>query len=207
MRHPAQRGETLVGLLVGLGIGLLVLAAGSQMLAQQLRGHRLSLQGSHVQHELRSAMDWMSRELRKAQYAGLAWQTRSPASCSDPFCDGLEDFSIEGDWIDFSHDRDHDGAQDDNECMGFRLSNKVILARRTCSGTGSWLPLTDSASLEVTALSWQLQCELRQGWLHRSVRITLSGQWPGDAARPVSLSQTVHLRNDVPASVQALYCP
>ena len=32
----AQQGETLVGLLVGLGVGLLVLAAGSQMLAQHL---------------------------------------------------------------------------------------------------------------------------------------------------------------------------
>ncbi len=207
MRHACERGETLIGLLVGLAVGLVVLAAGTQMLGQHLRGHRLNLQSSHLQHDLRTAMDWMTRELRRAQYVADAWQTRSPTTCNDTFCDGLEDFSIEGDWIDFSHDRNHNGAQDDDECMGFRLSDKALMARRSCSGSGNWLPLTDRNSLEVTALSWQLQCEQRQGWLHRSVRVTLAGQWPGDAMRPFSLSQTVHLRNDLPASVQALYCP
>ena len=207
MQAFRQRGETLIGMLVGLTVGLLVLAAGTQMLAQHLRGHRLSLQASHLQHNLRSAMDWMTRELRQAQYVAGAWQTRSPSACNDTFCDGFEDFSIEGDWIDFSRDRNHNGTQDDNECIGFRLSDKALMARRTCSGSGNWLTLTDRTSLEVTALSWQLQCELRQGWLHRTVHVTLSGQWPGDATQPVSLTQTVHLRNDLPESVQAQYCP
>ncbi|MBD8050617.1 PilW family protein [Limnohabitans radicicola] len=207
MHHPHERGETLIGLLVGLAVGLIVLAAGTQMLAQHLRGHRLNLQASHLQHDLRTAMDWMSRELRQAQYSAQAWQTRSPSACDDSFCDGFEDFSIEGDWIDFSHDRNHNGRQDDDECIGFRLSDKVLMARRSCSGSGNWLALTDRSSLEITALSWQLQCELRQGWLHRTVRVTLTGQWPGDTTQPISLSQTVHLRNDMPASAQALYCP
>lgn len=205
--RSGEHGETLVGLLVGLSVGLVVLAAGAQMLAQHLRGHRLSLQSSHLQHDLRSAMDWMARELRQAQYAAGAWQTRSPTACDDTFCDGFEDFSIEDDWIDFSHDRNHNGVQDDNECMGFRLSDKVLMARRSCSGSGNWVALTDGASLEVTALNWQLACEARHGWLHRSVQITLSGQWPGDASPPIQLSQTVHLRNDLPASAQTLFCP
>jgi type IV pilus assembly protein PilW len=207
MRPPLQQGETLIGLLVGLSLGLLVLAAGTQMLAQQLRGHRMNLQSSHVQHDLRSALDGMTRELRQAQYSAQAWQTRAPTVCDDPFCDGLEDFSIEGDWIDFSRDRNHNGMQDEDECMGFRLSNQVLMARRSCSSSGSWLPITDRASLQLTALSWQLQCELRQGWLHRTVRVTLAGQWPGDATRAFNLSQTVHLRNDLPASTRALFCP
>lgn len=205
--HLPQRGETLVGLLVGLAVGLLVLAAGTQMLAQHLRAHRLNLQTSHLHHDLRSAMDWMTRELRQAQYSAQAWQTRSPTACEDTFCDGFEDFSIEDDWINFSRDRNHNGQQDSNECMGFRLSGQVLQTRRSCSAVGDWLAITDSASLQVTALSWQLRCELRQGWLHRAVQVSLTGQPPGDASAPLTLSQTVHLRNDLPASMQALYCP
>ena len=197
----------MIGLLVGLSLGLLVLAAGSQMLAQLLRGHRMNLQSSHVQHDLRTAIDGMTGELRQAQYSAKAWQTRSPSVCDDSFCDGLEDFSIEGDWIDFSRDRNHNGTQDEDECLGFRLSNHVLMARRSCSGSGSWLPISDRASLEFTALNWQLQCELRQGWLHRTLQVTLSGQWPGDASRAFSLTQTVHMRNDLPASTRALFCP
>ena len=48
MGHTRARGETLTGLLVGMAVGLVVLAAGMQMLAQQLRGHRHSLQASHL---------------------------------------------------------------------------------------------------------------------------------------------------------------
>ncbi len=207
MTHQRERGETLTGLLVGLSVGLVVLAAGSTLLTNQLRGHRMALQDSHLHHDLRSAMDWMARELRKAQYSAKAWETRSPTACIDTFCDGFEDFSIEDDWIDFSHDRDHNGEQDKDECMGFRLSGTVLSAKRSCGASGDWQAITDRASLEITALSWQLRCELNQGWLRRAVELRLTGQWPGDATRQVSLTQTVHLRNDLPAAMKARFCP
>ena len=207
MTHQRERGETLTGLLVGLTVGLVVLAAGSALLANHLRGHRMVLQDTHLHHDLRSAMDWMARELRKAQYSAKAWETRSPTTCTDTFCDGFEDFSIEGDWIDFSHDRNHNGQQDDNECMGFRLSGTELTAKRSCSGSSNWMAITDKASLEITALSWQLRCELKQVWLHRVLDLSLSAQWPGDATRQVSLTQTVHLRNDLPAAMKARFCP
>lgn len=196
-----------MGLLVGMAVGLVVLAAGTQMLAQHLRGHRLNLQASHLQHDLRSAMDAMARELRQAQYVAKAWKTRAAGRCADDFCDGLEDFRIEADRIEFSHDRNHNGTQDNHECMGFRLSQRALMARRSCSGSGSWLSLTDRGSLEITALHWQLRCEWRDGWLHRTVRITLSGHAPGQAQQPWTLARTVHLRNDLPAPAGALYCP
>lgn len=202
-----EGGETLMGLLVGLSLGLLVLAAGSAQIAHQLKGHRLALQDSHLHQDLRSAMDWMARDLRKAQYSASSWETRSPGVCTDPFCDGWEDFSIENDWIDFSFDRDHDGEQDDNECMGFRLSERVLHARRTCSGTGQWQAITDKGSIEIMALSWQTHCEARNGWLHRSVDMRLLARWPNDDSRQISLVQTVHLRNAMPGYLQPLLCP
>jgi type II secretory pathway component PulJ len=202
-----ERGETLMGLLVGLSVGLVALAAGSALLAKHLRHHHLTLQDSHLHHDLRSAMDWMARELRKAQYSAQAWQTRSPTACADPFCDGPEDFSIQGHTVQFSHDRNHNGVQDNNECMGFRLSNKALLMKRSCSISGDWQAITDNANLHITDLRWQLLCASHQGWLHRSVALTLTAQWPGDTRRQVSLSRTVHLANDLPVSQQAQFCP
>jgi type IV pilus assembly protein PilW len=207
MPKVTQRGETLIGLLVGLSVGLVVLAAGSAMLANHLRGHRMALQDSHLHHDLRSAMDWMARELRKAQYSAHAWQTRSPEACKDAFCDGQEDFLIDGDQIEFSHDRDHNGQQDSNECMGFRLSGTALQFKRSCNASGDWLAITDKANLAITALRWQVRCERRNGWLQRHVHMAMTAHWPGDATRQVSLSKTVNLRNDLPASMQALFCP
>lgn len=207
MVNTTQKGETLMGLMVGLSLGLLVLAGGSSLLTHQLRGHRMAWQDSHLNHELRVAADWMGRELRKAQYSARAWETRSPTQCDDTFCDGFEDFSIEGDWIDFSHDRNHNGEQDNDECMGFRLSGTSLQAKRSCNTSGDWQAMTHSQSVRITDLAWQLKCDQHQGWLRRSVQMTLQAQWPSDASRHITLSKTVHLRNDIPASQQALFCP
>jgi len=68
MANTTQKGETLMGLMVGLSVGLLVLAGGTGLLTHQLRGHRMAWQDIHLNHELRVAADWMGRELRKAQY-------------------------------------------------------------------------------------------------------------------------------------------
>lgn len=202
-----ESGETLIGLLVGLSVGFVVLAAGSALLATHLRSHRSALQDSHLHADLRSAMDWMARELRKAQYTASAWTSRTPFACADTFCDGPEDFGIDGDEIHFTHDRDHDGLQDHNECMGFRLSGTALQIKRSCSASGDWQAITDKANLAITALRWQVHCEQHHGWWHRRVQMRLTAQWPGDASRQLSLSQTVHLRNDLPASQSALFCP
>ena len=68
MSRQTQRGETLVGLLVGLAVGLLVLAAAANMLAQLFRAQRLSLQDSHAQQDLQWAITLIARELQNAQY-------------------------------------------------------------------------------------------------------------------------------------------
>lgn len=204
-RTRKQQGETLVGLLVGLGVGLVVLAAGSQMLAQHLRGHRLALQDSHLHHDLRSALDTITRELRQAQSIGQAWQRRATADCADAFCAGQADLVLQGQRISFGHDRNQDGLLDNNECSGFRLKDHELQIRTACIPE-VWTDLTDAGSLKMTNLDWQLHCEKRGRWVARWVTVQLSAQWPRDTTRTLSLSQTVSLRNDVPASPWPAFC-
>jgi type II secretory pathway component PulJ len=201
-----QRGETLTGMLVGVALGLLVLAAGAHMLAQLLRGHRLALQDSHLQQDLHFALDTLGYELQDAQYSAKAWSSRSPAGCNDAFCDGPEDFSLGSARIDWSLDRNHNGVQDNDECTGLRLRSGTLQVRTACSPE-VWTALTDTGSLTVTQLQASLQCEPRSGWLHRQVLLQVQAQWPGDATRALTLSRTVDLRNPLPLAVQSRYCP
>ena len=200
-----QAGETLVGLLVGMGVGLVVLAAGSQMLAQHLQGHRLALQDSHVHHDLRSALDTIARELRQAQAIGQAWRWRGTAQCSDAFCGGQADLRVEGQRIGFGLDLNHDGQLDNNECSGFRLKDHELQIRTACAPE-VWTDLTDAGSLKMTHLQWQVHCEKHGRWVARWVTVHLTAHWPRDATRVLSLSQTVSLRNDVPASPWPAAC-
>lgn len=201
----AQQGETLVGLLVGLSVGLVVLAAGSQMLAKYLQAHRLALQDSHVHHDLRSALDTLTRELRQAQSLGQAWRGRVQADCADAFCTGQADLLVQGQRISFGQDRNLNGLLDNNECSGFRVKNHELQIRTACVPE-VWTDLTDAGSLKMTSLAWQVHCEKRGRWVARWVTVQLSAQWPRDATRTLSLSQTVSLRNDVPASPWPAVC-
>lgn len=204
-RRRDQRGETLVGLLVGMAMGLLVVTAGAHMLSQLLRGHHAALQDSHLQQDLHFAMDLMAREIQNAQYVAHAWTSRSPSLCSDPFC-GVSDFQLAADLIAFSVDRNHNGAQDNNECMGFRVQDGVLSLRTGCQG-GGWQPLTDQTSVVVTGLKTQLHCPKVAGWLWRQLDVQIDAHWPHQPTRTLHVQRSVAMRNPVPATMQARFCP
>lgn len=203
---PSQSGETLVSLLVGLGLGLLVLAAGAHMFAQLLRGQRLSLQDSHLQQDLHFALDLVASELADAQYSGKAWLSRSPNVCTDDFCDGREDFELGNARLDWTLDRNHNGLQDNNECSGLRLRSGALQLRTSCSPE-VWTALTDIRSLNLTQLRASLQCIPDGGWLHRQVLIEVQASWPQQPDRLIKLQRQVVLRNPLPQVTENLYCP
>lgn len=199
LRPPQdQQGETLVGLLVGMGLGLVVLAGGTHLLTQHLTAHRWALQDSHVHHDLRSALDSMARELRQAQGVGMAWSTRASAQCMDAFCRASADVQISHQRIDFSRDRNQNGVLDNNECAGFRLREHKLQVRTACQPE-VWTDLTDAGSLKMVDLQWRVSCEQKGRWVSRRITVQSTAEWPRDASRGLSLSQSTALRNDVPA--------
>lgn len=205
MNSLRQSGETLMGLMVGLGLGLMVLAGGTQMLAHTLRGQRALLQDSHVHHDLRAALNIITRDLRQAQFIDEAWRLRNSAQCEDAFCGNTEDFSIQADRINFSVDRNHNGTKDNNECLGFRLSNGELKARTACQPE-VWTAITDAGSLKITQLQWQVKCTPIGRLWQRWVTVRLSAQWPGDPSRQWQTSQSVALRNPIPSAAALADC-
>lgn len=61
-----QRGLSIVELLVGVAVGLLVVAAAALLTATQLGENRRLLLETQVQQDLRAAMDTVTREVRRA---------------------------------------------------------------------------------------------------------------------------------------------
>jgi len=204
-RPPGQQGETLVGLVVGMGLGIVVLAGGAQLLGQHLKAHRWALQDSHVHHDLRASLDSIARELRQAQAVGRAWKNRTPLECSDAFCSGLGELIVQGHRIDFARDRNQNGLRENNECSGFRLNGHELQMRTACTPE-VWTSLSDAGSLKLSSLQWQVHCERRGPWVARSVTVQLSAQWPGDPSKTLSLLQTIAMRNDVPAQPWPKVC-
>lgn len=201
-----QAGETLVGLLVGLALGLGVLAMGAQMLARLLsEQHRLGAQ-SRRQQDLHFVLERIANEVQDAQYSAHAWRSRDAHACNDAFCDGPEDFSIGASHILWSFDRNHDGVQDNNECTGYRLRAGSLQQRSACQPE-TWVALSDPATLELSGLRATLQCQPRAGGVQRQVLLELQAHNPlRPSEAPWPLQQRVLLRNDLPASAAAGVC-
>ena len=92
-RH-AQRGETLVGLMVGMTVGLIVTAASLAMLISTLSLNAQAINNSYLNQELKTIMDLMVRDVRRAQYSGTAMGCIGGASCTNAFSGGTEDWTV-----------------------------------------------------------------------------------------------------------------
>lgn len=66
LRMHLQRGLSLVELMVGITVGLFIVAAAAMMASGQLGDNRRLMLELQVQQELRSAVDLMNRDLRRA---------------------------------------------------------------------------------------------------------------------------------------------
>jgi len=71
-------GLSIVELLVGIAIGLFILAGATLVTSTQLSNNRLLLLETQIQQDLRSTADLITRELRRSGYWGGAPTTAWP---------------------------------------------------------------------------------------------------------------------------------
>ena len=146
-----QRGLSLVELMVGLAVGLLVVAATTTMVAAQLADNRRLLLEAQVQQDLRTAADLIARDLRRAGFwhdaarataAGGAalGMIGNPYAAVAPALNAASASQI--DYVYAYATRTVDDNQvNDDEVYGFRLRNGVV---ETQLGRGNWQALTDA---------------------------------------------------------------
>ena len=224
-----QHGLSIVELMVGVAVGLFVVAAASMLVATQLSDNRRLTLETQVQQDLRATADIITRELRRAGHWGNAardgvWYPGKAAPVlGNPFstvakADDGSAFAG-GDVSPLAllrYDADEDGALDSAEQLGFRLDNGVIQTRL---GDAGWQALTDGNTLRIT--DFRLTMNIQPIWLEcpkpcpgpgecrprlqvRDITVDITGQAAHDNSVSRSLSSTVRLRND---AVIAGTCP
>lgn len=223
MKRPAahQRGLSLVELMVGMAVGLFIVATGSALLVGHLHESRRLLTEARLMQDLRTTVDLLARDVRRAGYWGAAaegvWQ-RDADTRSNPYtaldAAGAADTS-RAIGLRYSRDTAENHHVDSNEVFGFRLRNGAI---EMLLGHGNWQSVTDPGVLRITtlALTPQLDETELEGFCTRpcpaaatpgmdcpprvqvrSLSVQISGHATAQAEVTRHLRSKVRIRNDV----------
>jgi prepilin peptidase dependent protein B len=173
----AQRGLGLVELLVGLALGLFVVAGGLLLFAGFLDSDRRLVVETRMMQDLRAASDIVTRDMRRGGYWQNAhtqvWSTGSPGTARNPMavvstsaCATASAASAASDpsgthaqacyWIDV----DGDALAEDSERYGFSVANNGVLQAVYANGAAT--DLTDPNAITVTGLSIAWTSQARQ---------------------------------------------
>lgn len=143
-----QRGLSIVELMVGITIGLIVVAAASLVVTTQLVDNRRLLLETQLQQDLRATADIITRELRRADYYTLAyasiWDEADPAGVMPTPMGPMTPASGVATQVEYQYMR-RPGDQGPYE---FRLDNGAIQSK--LGPLASWQDLTDKAVMQVT---------------------------------------------------------
>jgi type IV pilus assembly protein PilW len=227
--RPASRqriasGLSMVELMVGIAVGLMVVAGASMVAVNQLAENRRLLLETQVQQDLRAAADMVARDIRRAGYWGKAetgaWQGTDPNVALNPYIDlSPAEPGAPVEQVDFNYSRDpveEDNAVDaDREQFGFKRDGGAI---KMLIG-GAWQALTDTNVLEVTRFDISVARETvvqacfkncpgggTACWPTLDIRritVEIAGRAVNDHAVQRSVRDTVRLRNDTPTGA----CP
>lgn len=218
--RAAQRGLSIVEMLVGVAVGLVVVAAATLMVSGQLADNRRLLLETQIQQDLRTSADLIARDLRRAGF----WQDATRGTAAGGAALGMlgnpyavvspADHAASASEVTYTYAHPSrpidDNVVNDDEVYGFRLRDGVI---ETELGRGNWQALTDAATLRITRFlvtanhqAAPLPCfracspgptPCPPVQTVRAYTIDIAGQAVNDAAVQRSVRSEVRLRNDL----------
>lgn len=213
----SQRGLSLVELMVGIAIGLFVVAGATMLVTNQLSDNRRLLLETQIQQDLRATADIITRDLRRSGYWGAAqsgvWHSGAVAVSSNPYTAVAAAASgVPPTFVNFNYSRDavENGTPDPADQSGFRLTNGVI---EMLAGGAGWQALTDASTLRITTFELTVKttnldlscfkecpgggtaCLPKQAV--REVEVSIAGTAVHDASVKRSVHSSVRLRNDL----------
>jgi type IV pilus assembly protein PilW len=215
-----ERGLSLVELMVGLTIGLFIVAGTLTLFANQVNSSRLLLQQARLQQEMRSAMDLVTRDLRRAgawdnAVLGTVASGGGTVTMANDYAQIDFDPKVNPELIQHRFTRDattprvtENNTTDSDEQFGFKRDGDLL---RMLLGGSGWQPITDPAVIKVTKFeikdngSFKVPlpnaCSSGCGatcpalWVRQYV-LTLTAELATDSSIKRTLSTTVRPRND-----------
>lgn len=150
-----QRGVSLVELMVGIVVGLLVVAGAGAMYLSTSRTGTYALRSAKLNTEVRAIADLMSDEIRRAT-SSLRGGADNPFAVPGSTDITLHPFGgVAGACIVFSLDRNWSGVVG-TQYYGFRVNNGVIQMRDGGAGNtsncndGAWEAFTDQRNVTIS---------------------------------------------------------
>lgn len=152
----------MVELLVSILIGLAVLGGAGSVFLTSLRGESDNARVTRLNQDMRSMMDIMVRDIRRAGFVTTDTTNNLTLLNDNPFFNATNDIQVynSNTCIVYSYNRDNDTTVDDNERLGFRLNDTSLEMRRegttnaNCSN-GIWETITEP-EVEITGLIFTL---------------------------------------------------
>ncbi|WP_131794236.1 prepilin-type N-terminal cleavage/methylation domain-containing protein [Fluoribacter gormanii] len=209
-----HKGYTLLEILIGIGIGLFLLGGSIAIYISLMRSFYSVMAVNRLDQQLRSAMNMMVIEIRRAGYSANAANDIGTGTITNPFIASANDIIVPvSSCILFTYDTDSNGTMPSlnsagyDKRFGFRLSNNALQARAATDSffdcnNGNWINLTDPNQIQVTNLSFNLiptVITLSNGvstLTIRNVTINLTGSLISDNSVSRTFTQVIRVRND-----------
>ena len=168
--RPAQRGLSLVELMVGITVGLIVAAGASMVAVHQINEHRRLMLETQIQQDLRTAADLIHQDIRRAGFRGMTglgvWAPASgagtaqeiPAMAPNPNTYSAITVGEDQHSITYSYARSLNSSNKDaplsNENFGVQFANKALyLQVGMVNDKPNWQPITDPDTLEILSFN------------------------------------------------------
>ena len=157
LNHFGQAGATLIELMVGMVVGLIVIAGVINIFLVTGTNSSDIMLSARLSNEMSSSISVMIDEIRRAGF----WGTASAGDINNPFTQSTTDLQIldSGNCILYTYDRDQDGTVDAEEYFGFKMASGAIQMRMTGTTTsdctnGTWEAISDSDITTITGLTF-----------------------------------------------------
>ncbi len=218
-----RRGLSIVELMVGITIGLFILAGATLVMTSQTSDNRKLLLETQVQQDLRALAHYITRDIRRANYYGGAfrqvWSTNPALATFNPY-NQLEPASSTGSpTITYARSLDDrlieaapgNDTVSDSELVTIALNASTHVVEMTLGD--AMQALTDANVLRITDLTFTVefkdlpvpcaaQCPVNPGncrlnQRQRTVSFSIVGEAVHDPRVRRSIQETVRLRNDI----------